>query len=85
MAAINAVAWCFAQASRLLFTVAAWRGVAWRLPARLSPWLMLTGTVQQFGLNLWGVDEAERYVPSGLVTMRSSTSVMPTAISAKST
>lgn len=66
--AINAVAWRFALASALLFALAAWRGEAWRLPARLQPWLMLTGAVQ-FGLNYWGVYEAERYVPSGLVAV----------------
>jgi drug/metabolite transporter (DMT)-like permease len=66
--AVNAVAWRFALASALLFALAAWRGEAWRLPARLQPWLALTGTVQ-FGLNYWGVYEAERYVPSGLVAV----------------
>jgi drug/metabolite transporter (DMT)-like permease len=66
--AINAVAWRFLLASALLFALAAWRGEAWRLPARLQPWLMLTGAVQ-FGLNYWGVYEAERYVPSGLVAV----------------
>jgi len=44
--AINAVAWRFALASALLFALAAWRGEAWRLPWRLQPWLMLTGTVR---------------------------------------
>lgn len=66
--AINAVAWRFVLASALLFGLAAWRGDAWRLPARLQPWLVLTGVVQ-FGLNYWGVYEAERYVPSGLVAV----------------
>ncbi len=66
--AINAVAWRFLLASALLFALAAWRGEAWRLPAPLQPWLLLTGTVQ-FGLNYWGVYEAERYLPSGLVAV----------------
>jgi drug/metabolite transporter (DMT)-like permease len=66
--AINAVAWRFALASALLFAIAAWRGEAWCLPARLQPWLMLTGAVQ-FGLNYGGVYAAERYVPSGLVAV----------------
>jgi drug/metabolite transporter (DMT)-like permease len=66
--AMHAVAWRFALASVLLFAIAAWRGEAWRLPARLQPWLMLTGAVQ-FGLNYWGVYEAERHVPSGLVAV----------------
>jgi drug/metabolite transporter (DMT)-like permease len=66
--AINAVAWRFALASVLLFAIAAWRGEALQLPAQLQPWLMLTGVVQ-FSLNYWGVYEAERYVPSGLVAV----------------
>ena len=66
--ALNAVAWRFALASALLFCISAWRGESWRPPARLQPWLMLTGTVQ-FGLNYWGVYEAERYIPSGLVAV----------------
>jgi drug/metabolite transporter (DMT)-like permease len=66
--AVNAVAWRFLLASGLLFALAAWRGEAWRLRVRLQPWLMLTGAVQ-FGLNYWGVYEAERYVPSGLVAV----------------
>jgi len=60
--------WRFALASMLLFAIAAWRGEAPRLPARLQPWLILTGTVQ-FGLNYRSVYEAERYVPSGLVAV----------------
>ena len=78
--AINAVAWRFALASMLLFAIAAWRGEAWRLPARLQPWLMLTGAVQ-FGLNYWGVYEAERYVPSGLVAVLFSLMVFGNAAS----
>ncbi len=66
--AINAVAWRFALASALLFAIAAHRGEAWRLPLRLQPWLLLMGTVQ-FGLNYWGVYEAERFIPSGLVAV----------------
>lgn len=66
--AINAVAWRFLLAAVLLFVLAAWRGESWRLPVRLQPWLMLTGVVQ-FGLNYWGVYEAERHVPSGLVAV----------------
>ncbi len=78
--AINAVAWRFALASMLLFAIAAWRGETWRLPARLQPWLMLTGAVQ-FGLNYWSVYEAERYVPSGLVAVLFSLMVFGNAFS----
>jgi drug/metabolite transporter (DMT)-like permease len=65
---LNSVAWRFALASALLFALAAWRGEAWRLPARLHPWLLLTGVVQ-YGLNYWAVYEAERFIPSGLVAV----------------
>lgn len=66
--AVQAVAWRFALGSVLLFGIAAWRGEGWGLPARLHPWLMLTGVVQ-FGLNYLGVYEAEHHIPSGLVAV----------------
>jgi NAD(P)-dependent dehydrogenase (short-subunit alcohol dehydrogenase family)/drug/metabolite transporter (DMT)-like permease len=80
MPAINAVAWRFALASMLLFMIAARRGESWRLPLRLQPWRVLTGVVQ-FGLNYWGVYEAERYVPTGLVAVLYSLMVFGNAAS----
>jgi drug/metabolite transporter (DMT)-like permease len=65
---LNSVAWRFLLASAALFALAAWRGEQWRLPARLHPWLALTGGVQ-YGLNYWAVYEAERHIPSGLVAV----------------
>ena len=41
--ALNSVNCRFALASALLFAIAALRGEAWRLPARLQPGLLLTG------------------------------------------
>jgi drug/metabolite transporter (DMT)-like permease len=78
--ALNAVAWRFLLASGLLFALAAWRGEAWRLPARMHPWLLLTGLVQ-YGLNYWGVYEAERHIPSGLVAVLFSLMVFGNAVS----
>ena len=61
---LNSVAWRFALAALLLFAIAVARGDGWRLPARLHPWLLLTGTVQ-YALNYWAAYEAERLIPSG--------------------
>ena len=77
---LNAVAWRFALASALLFGIAAWRGDGWRLPARVHPWLLLTGLVQ-YGLNYWAVYEAERFIPSGLVAVLFSLMVFGNALS----
>jgi len=77
---LNSVAWRFALASVLLFGIAMLRGDGWRLPARLHPWLMLTGAVQ-YGLNYWGVYEAERHIPSGLVAVLFSLMVFGNALS----
>ena len=78
--AVNAVAWRFLLASALLFMLAAARGEAWRLPARAHPWLIATGLVQ-YGLNYWGVYEAERHIPSGLVAVLFSLMVFGNAAS----
>ena len=78
--AVNAVAWRFALASALLFGLAAARGEAWRLPAHAHPWLIATGLVQ-YGLNYWGVYEAERHIPSGLVAVLFSLMVFGNAAS----
>ena len=77
---LNSVAWRFALASALLFGIAVVRGDGWRLPAKLHPWLMLTGGVQ-YGLNYWAVNEAERHIPSGLVAVLFSLMVFGNALS----
>ena len=66
--ALDAVALRFALASALLFVVARTRGEACRIPWRWHGWLALTGVVQ-YSVNYWGVYEAERHVPSGLVAV----------------
>jgi drug/metabolite transporter (DMT)-like permease len=66
--ALNSVAWRFALAALLLFGFAAARGDDWRIAPRWHGWLALTGVVQ-YGVNYWGVYEAERHVPSGLVAV----------------
>ena len=78
--ALDAVAWRFVLASALLFAITHWRGESWRLPARVHPWLALTGVVQ-FGVNYWGVYEAERHIPSGLVAVLFSLMVFGNAAS----
>ena len=77
---LNSVAWRFALAALLLFAIAIARGDGWRLPARLHPWLLLTGTVQ-YALNYWAVYEAERLIPSGLVAVLFSLMVFGNAAS----
>ncbi len=74
------VALRFALASVLLFGLAIWRGDGWWLPPRTHPWLVLIGIVQ-FGLNYWGVYEAERHIPSGLVAVLFSLMVFGNAFS----
>lgn len=76
---LNSVAWRFALASILLFTLAIVRGEAWRLPLKLHGWLLLTG-VAQYSLNYWAVYEAERHVPSGLVAVLFSLMVFGSAL-----
>jgi drug/metabolite transporter (DMT)-like permease len=66
--ALDAVALRFALAAALLFAVARSRGETWRIPWRWHGWLALTGVVQ-YSVNYWGVYEAERHVPSGLVAV----------------
>ena len=78
--ALHAVAWRFALAALLMFAVAAWRRESWRLPASTHPWLALIGVVQ-FGLNYWGVYEAEHHIPSGLVAVLFSLMVFGNAAS----
>lgn len=77
---LNSVAWRFLLASVGLFALAVWRGDAWRVPARMHPWLVLTGGVQ-YGLNYWSVYEAERHIPSGLVAVLFALMVFGNALS----
>lgn len=63
---LNGVAWRFLVAGAVLLAVAAARGE--RLAPRWHGWMLLTGVVQ-YSLNYWGVYEAERHVPSGLVAV----------------
>ncbi|MEH0166509.1 DMT family transporter [Roseateles microcysteis] len=65
---LNSVAWRFGLASIMLFAIARWRGERLMLP-HSAHWLALaTGIVQYCG-NYWGVYEAERHIPSGLVAV----------------
>jgi drug/metabolite transporter (DMT)-like permease len=77
--ALNSVGWRFALASLLLFALAMARGEAWRIPLRWHGWLALTGTVQ-YSANYWGVYEAERHIPSGLVAVLFSLMVFGNAL-----
>jgi drug/metabolite transporter (DMT)-like permease len=78
--AINSVAWRFVLAALMLFALAAWRGNRLRLPWRTHLWLALIGTVQ-YGVNYWGVYEAERFIPSGLVAVLFSMMIFGNALS----
>jgi drug/metabolite transporter (DMT)-like permease len=77
--ALNSVAWRFALAALLLFGLAVARGERWRIAPRWHGWLAATGIVQ-YGVNYWGVYEAERHVPSGLVAVLFSLMVFGNAL-----
>ena len=66
--ALNGVALRFALASVLMFALALAQGQRIAIALRWHGWLLATGVVQ-YGLNYWGVYEAERHVPSGLVAV----------------
>lgn len=66
--ALDAVAVRFAIASVLLFALARWRGETLAIAPRWHGWLLATGVVQ-YSVNYWGVYEAERHIPTGLVAV----------------
>lgn len=66
--ALDGVALRFALASVLMLALARWRGEALAIPWRWHGWLLATGAVQ-YSINYWGVYEAERHLPSGLVAV----------------
>jgi len=66
--ALNGVALRFAVAAALLFALTRAQGQRIAIPWRWHGWLLFTGALQ-YGLNYWGVYEAERHVPSGLVAV----------------
>jgi drug/metabolite transporter (DMT)-like permease len=77
--AIVSVGWRFALASMLLFALAIARGEAWRIAPRWHAMLAATGLVQ-YAINYWGVYEAERHVPTGLVAVLFSLMVFGNAL-----
>lgn len=77
--ALDAVALRFAIASALLFALARWRGEALAIAPRWHGWLLATGIVQ-YSVNYWGVYEAERHIPSGLVAVLFSLMVFGNAV-----
>jgi len=80
--ALNGVALRFALASVLMFALALAQGQRIAVPLRWHGWLLVTGVVQ-YGLNYWGVYEAERHVPSGLVAVLFSLMVFGNAASGR--
>jgi drug/metabolite transporter (DMT)-like permease len=80
--ALNSVALRFALSALLLFGLAVLQGQAWRIPWRWHGWLLLTGVVQ-YSINYWGVYEAERHIPSGLVAVLFSLMVFGNAASGR--
>jgi len=79
VAPLNSVAWRFLLAGIVLLALAAARGERWRLPSRWHGWLAATGIVQ-YSINYWGVYEAERHIPSGLVAVLFSLMVFGNAL-----
>jgi drug/metabolite transporter (DMT)-like permease len=77
---LNGVAWRFLLAGVVLLGIAIARGEPWLLAPRWHGWLLLTGVVQ-YSINYWGVYEAERHVPSGLVAVLFSLMVFGNALS----
>jgi drug/metabolite transporter (DMT)-like permease len=77
---LNAVGWRFLLAGLALLGIAIARGERWRLDARWHGWLLLAGAVQ-YSINYWGVYEAERHIPSGLVAVLFSLMVFGNALS----
>jgi len=77
---LNSVGWRFLIAGLVLLAVAIVRGERWRLAPRWHAWMALTGVVQ-YSINYWGVYEAERHIPSGLVAVLFSLMVFGNALS----
>ncbi len=65
---LNSVGWRFGLAAVLMALLAWQQGARLRLPLRVHGWLIAAGVIQ-YGGNYWGVYEAERYIPSGLVAV----------------
>lgn len=66
--ALDGVAVRFALAATLMLALARARGERLAIPLRWHGWLLVTG-VLQYSVNYWGVYEAERHLPSGLVAV----------------
>jgi len=79
VAPLQSVALRFLLAGLVLLGMAAVRGEAWRLAPRWHGWLAATGVVQ-YAINYWGVYEAERHIPSGLVAVLFSLMVFGNAL-----
>jgi drug/metabolite transporter (DMT)-like permease len=77
---LNSVAWRFLLAGLVLLGVSIARGERWRLEWRWHGWVLLGGVVQ-YSINYWGVYEAERHIPSGLVAVLFSLMVFGNALS----
>jgi drug/metabolite transporter (DMT)-like permease len=77
---LNSVGWRFLLAGAVLLGVAIVRGENWRLEPRWHAWALLAGVVQ-YSINYWGVYEAERHIPSGLVAVLFSLMVFGNALS----
>jgi drug/metabolite transporter (DMT)-like permease len=76
---LNSVTWRFALAALCLALWAWQRGQSLRLDRRSHALMLATGVVQYFG-NYWGVYEAERFLPSGLVAVLFSMLVFSNAL-----
>jgi drug/metabolite transporter (DMT)-like permease len=77
---LNSVAWRFLLAGVVLLGISIARGERWQLEPRWHGWVLLGGVVQ-YSINYWGVYEAERHIPSGLVAVLFSLMVFGNALS----
>jgi drug/metabolite transporter (DMT)-like permease len=77
---LNSVAWRFLLAGLVLLGISIARGERWQLEWRWHGWVLLGGVVQ-YSINYWGVYEAERHIPSGLVAVLFSLMVFGNALS----
>ncbi|MBV8502187.1 MAG: DMT family transporter [Paucibacter sp.] len=76
---LNSVAWRFGLAALILAALAVRQGQSLRMPIGAHALMLATGIVQ-YGGNYWSVYEAERHIPSGLVSVLFSLMVFGNAL-----
>jgi drug/metabolite transporter (DMT)-like permease len=79
---LNSVAWRFGLAALILAALALRQGHSLRMPLGAHALMLATGIVQ-YGGNYWSVYEAERHIPSGLVSVLFSLMVFGNALTGR--